>query len=111
MDLLIDEFELAAEKDDALNLVIAGTPVNNKLKHICNNPVSKPKCDKGVIYHLDFIPGEKIPFCFEVYDIVILPYIAIDHSGIIPLEYSFNKLVIATDIRDFTEIIEHNKVG
>ena len=111
MALLIDEFELVTEIDNALNLVIAGTPINNKLKHIYNNQTSTPKFDKRIIYHLDFIPREKIPVYFMAYNIVILPYKAIDRLEIIHLAYSFSKPIIATDVGDFSEIIEHNKSG
>ena len=111
MDSLIDKFELAAEKDDALSFVIAGTPINNKLNHIYNNQISKSKFNKRIIYYLDFIPREKIPVYYGAYDFLILPDREIDQSGIIHLAYSFSKPVIATDVGDFTEIKEHNNSG
>ena len=52
-----------------------------------------------------------VPFYFEAADIVVLPYTAIDHSGIIHLAYSFNRPVISTNVGDFSEVIEDNKSG
>jgi len=111
LDLLIDAFELVAEKDNNINLIIAGAPINNKLSDRYWQQILKSNFRERIIYHNNFIPGEKIPLYFEASDILVLPYKSIDHSGIIHLAYSFSKPVIATDVGDFKEIIEHNKSG
>jgi glycosyltransferase involved in cell wall biosynthesis len=111
LDLLIDAFELVAEKDNNINLIIAGAPINDELKNRYKSKISESKFRERIIYHFNFIPSEKIPVYFEASDIIVLPYKSIDHSGIIHLAYSFSKPVIATDVGDFKEIIEHNKSG
>lgn len=111
LDLLLDAFDLVAEKDNKLKLLIAGAPINQELKNKYNNQILKSKFSERMFYHSDFIPSEKIPVYFEASDVIILPYKSIDHSGIIHLAYSFSKPVIATNVGDFSEIIEHNKSG
>jgi glycosyltransferase involved in cell wall biosynthesis len=111
LDLLIEAFELVAEKDNKTKLIIAGAPINSKLGNKYENQILKSKYRARIIYHLNFIPSEQIPLYFESSDIIVLPYKSIDHSGIIHLAYSFSKPVIATNVGDFSETIEHNKSG
>jgi len=111
LDLLIEAFELVAEKNNNITLIIAGAPVNTELLKKYEHQILKSKFRERIIYHLNFIPSDKIPVYFESSDVVILPYKSIDHSGIIHLAYSFSKPVIATDVGDFSENIEHNKSG
>lgn len=111
LDLLIDAFELVAEKNDKIILIIAGAPLNEELRNKYNNQILKSAYRDRIINHFKFIPSEDIPLYFQSSDFVILPYRSIDHSGIIHLAYSFSKPVIATNVGDFSEVIEDNKSG
>jgi len=111
LDFLLDAFELAAGKDDKLKLVIAGAPFNEELGNKYKDKILKSNFRDRIINHFNFIPSENIHLYFQSSDIVILPYKSIDHSGIIHLAYSFSKPVIATNVGDFSEVIEHNKSG
>lgn len=109
IDLLLKAFEIAAEKDSNLKLIIAGS------EHDINKPlineIYKNKFSDRILPFLTYIPNEDIVKYFNAADIVVLPYKDIDHSGIIHLAYSFGKPVLATNVGDFNEVVIDNKSG
>ena len=59
-----------------------------------------------------FIPDNLVPDLFQRAEIVVLPYTQMSgQSGIINIACSFGKPVIATDVGDLTEIVDHGKTG
>ena len=56
-------------------------------------------------------PKDEILIPEYICDAVILPHIKISQSGIIPLAYEFNKLIIASGIPSFKENIEDGQTG
>jgi len=110
LDILLDAFELSASKDPGLKLLIAGS-VQKKLEQFYLDKIDQSEFKDRIIFHSGYIPKEKVAIYFSSADVVILPYKEIDHSGIIHLAYSFGKPVIATNVGDFSEVIQNNKSG
>jgi glycosyltransferase involved in cell wall biosynthesis len=111
IDLLLQAFEISAEKDSNLKLIIAGSVQDKDLESSINSIINNSKFKDRIIHHLQYIPNEEIVKYFSASDLVILPYKNIDHSGIIHLAYSFGKAVLSTNVGDFSEVIINDKSG
>lgn len=109
LDLLLKAFEKAAQTNDKLKLIVAGSVLDGKeavLKDIASN-----KFSHRILPFLSYIPSEEVVKYFKAADVVVLPYKDIDHSGIIHLAYSFGKAVLGTNVGDFNEVIEDCRSG
>lgn len=111
LDLLLDAFEISARENKRLKLVIAGAASSVELENQYKEKVEKISKNGSIVYHPGFVPFDEVAKYFVATDVVMLPYKAIDHSGIIHLAYSFGKPLIATNVGDFSEIIENGKSG
>lgn len=111
LELLIDAFATAADRDPRLKLVIAGKPQNEQLAEQYGRQIQATAVAERVLFHDRFIPFEEVALYFTAADLVVLPYRAIDHSGIMHLAYSFGKPVICTPVGDFPEVIEQGRSG
>jgi glycosyltransferase involved in cell wall biosynthesis len=52
-----------------------------------------------------WIPDEELQVFFNASDMVVLPYVNITTSGVIPLAYSFSRPVISTLIGGICEVV------
>lgn len=111
LDLLLDAFEICAAKGGTFKLVIAGACSTRELENHYRRRVERMSRNDAVLFHPGFVPFEKTPAYFAACDVVVLPYKKIDHSGIVHLAYSFGRPLIATNVGDFSEIIEDGKSG
>ncbi|MCU0343657.1 MAG: glycosyltransferase family 4 protein [Ignavibacterium sp.] len=111
LDTLIQSFPKAAQKNSKLKLLIAGMPENLKLNERYIKLIESLNCKESVLYEFSFIPSNSIALYFSASDLVVLPYRNIDHSGIIHLSYSFARPILATNVGDFSEIIEERITG
>jgi len=66
---------------------------------------------RNIIVIDKYIPRDDVQIYFNASDVVVLPYIEITQSGIIPLAYSFGRPVIATDVGALSEMIINKKTG
>jgi len=110
LDILLDAFELSASNDSKLKLLIAGS-IQKKLEGFYLDKIDSSKHKDRIIFHSRYIPKDDIAIYFSASDAIMLPYREIDHSGIIHLAYSFGKPVIATNVGDFSEVIQNNESG
>ena len=60
---------------------------------------------------LVFIPSDEVGTYFSASDVVVLPYKNASQSGIIPLAYSYQRPVIASDIKGIREMVIDGKTG
>lgn len=111
LDLLLDAFEICVRKGSPLRLVIAGAADSPELETHYRRRIEKISIDDSILFHAGFIPSEKVAAYFVACDVVILPYKEIDHSGLVHLAYSFGRPLIATNVGDFSEVIEDGKSG
>ena len=111
VDLLLDAFKICSQQDEQLKLVIAGKPFSQELEDRYKKMIADIPSKDAIFFDANYIPFEKVPLYFSAADVIILPYKDIDHSGIIYLAYSFGLPIIATNVGDFSETIEHGKSG
>lgn len=92
LDLLLDAFALALEKNPNLKLTIAG---NGDLKDYL------PKIKylkKSITIVNKWLSEDEIQSLVSETNLVVLPYLEASQSGIIPLAFGFGKTVIATNV-------------
>jgi glycosyltransferase involved in cell wall biosynthesis len=111
LDLLLDAFEHCARYSSPLKLVIAGAPQTTELENHYRRRINQISTDDSIVFHANFIPSEKVATYFVACDVVILPYKEIDHSGLVHLAFSFGRPLIATNVGDFSEVIEEGMSG
>lgn len=86
-----------------IQLRIAGNgDISNKEKHLI------AQLKDNIDLHIEWIKDKDIEKIIKDVDMVILPYIEASQSGVIPLSYSFGKMVIATDVGGLSEQIYDN---
>jgi len=107
LDIVIKSLNLIKEYD--VKLLIAGKCYQNKKMYI--NMIKEYNLEDKIIWHDEYIPESKVNYYFSAADAVILSHKRIYQSGIIPLAYNFNKLIIASDIDSFKEHIIDTKTG
>jgi glycosyltransferase involved in cell wall biosynthesis len=97
LDLLLDAFTLALEKNPNLKLTIAGIGVlkdyHHKIQYL----------KKSIIVINKWLSEDEIQSLVSETDVVVLPYLGASQSGIIPLAYGFGKTVIATNVGSLQE--------
>lgn len=99
LEYIIKACEILVEKNINFLLTIAGRAFSYNLE--IPSPIKK-----YVRFENKFIPEQDIPTLFLNSDIVLLPYIEVTQSGVLPLAFAFGKVVIATCIGSFPEIIK-----
>lgn len=110
LDVLIKAFnELIKEGNEDIILLIAGKVWGDDLSNYENliNEVNKTKirCD------IKYIPDDEIGWYYCASDINVLPYREVYQSGVVHLAYGYEKVVIATKVGSFPEVIIDNKTG
>tara|TARA_B110000116_G_scaffold225096_1_gene204908 strand:+ start:200 stop:1327 length:1128 start_codon:yes stop_codon:yes gene_type:complete len=107
LDILLEAFNKIADLD--IKLLIAGEcyTKNNRYKKM----IDVYDLNDKIIWHNYYIPDKEIKYYFSACDAVVLPHKRISQSGIIPIAYEFNKLVICSNISSFKENIIDNKTG
>jgi glycosyltransferase involved in cell wall biosynthesis len=110
LELLIDAFERTAAQVPMLELVIAGgdhpkTPgyVNSVAQRVKHNPL---------IRFVGYVPEEAIPDLFQTASLAVMPYTSsAGSSGVAHLACQYGLPILASDIEDFRELAEHERVS
>jgi glycosyltransferase involved in cell wall biosynthesis len=110
LELLIDAFERTAAQVPTLELVIAGgdhpkTPgyVNSVAERVKHNPL---------IRFVGYVPEEAIPDLFQTASLAVMPYTSsAGSSGVAHLACQYGLPILASDIEDFRELAEHERVS
>lgn len=107
LDILINSMDKL--KDYDVKLLIAGKCYKNK--NYYKSLIKNKKLYDKIVWYDKYIPESEIHLYFSATDAIVLPYTKISQSGIVPLAYEFNKLIIASDLDSFQENILNNKTG
>lgn len=65
----------------------------------------------SVIRRLGYVPRTQAQYYFCASDAVVLPYVEITASGLVPVAYRYSRPVIATSIGGLTEAVTDNETG
>lgn len=109
LDVLINALELLPEKyRNKVSVKIVGNNVDN----IDFKQQLKSKNLSTFVDLVDqFVPESEVGDYFNWADAVILPYKKISGSGALLLSYTFNKIVITSDLPAFIEETDNGKTG
>ena len=107
LDILINALKNLKNLD--IKLLIAGESYikTNKIKDLINNN----NLSDMVIWHKKYIPNDEINLYFSASDLVVLPYRKISQSGIIPMAYHFNKIVVCSNLPSLTDHVIEKQTG
>lgn len=99
---LLSAAERLSEDLEDFRIVIAGNgPLDADIDHLGDHVTVRNR----------FIPMGEVCRLFSRCRGVILPYREASQSGIIPIAYSFQKPVIATDVGGLPEVVDHGQTG
>jgi len=107
LDILINS--LSNLKNLDIKLLIGGESYISKSK--IKDLIKKNDLSEMIIWHNKYIPNSDINLYFSACDAVVLPYKKISQSGIIPMAYHFDKLVICSDILSLKEHVVDKETG
>lgn len=104
LDYLIEASKLIEAHIPNVTITIAGEGKFTKYEKL----ISK---DKNFVILNRFIPDEEVAELFGKASLVVLPYIAGTQSGVITIAGAFKKPVVATDVGNFSEMVENGTTG
>ena len=107
LDILINA--LSDMKNLDVKLLIAGESYISTKK--IRDLINKNDVSNMIIWDRKYIPNSDINLYFSACDAVVLPYRKISQSGIIPMAYHFDKLVVSSDIPSLKEHIVEKETG
>ena len=101
---MIEAGKLIKQQFPEITITIAGEGDFNKYKELIKGDSNFTICNK-------FIPDNEVATLFQKAAIVVLPYTDGSQSGIISIAGSFKKPVVATNVGNFSEMVENGKTG
>jgi len=104
LDYLIEANKLIKEHIPDVTITIAGEGGFTKYEKLIGK-------DKNFVILNRFIPDEEVAELFGKASLVVLPYIAGTQSGVITIAGAFKKPVVATDVGNFSEMVENGQTG
>ena len=107
LDIVIKAINQIKKYD--IKLLIAGKCYRKKNTYV--KLINKYKLQDKVIWHDKYIPDSQISLYFSAVDAVVLSHENISQSGIVPLAYHFNKLIIASNIDSFRKDVVNRETG
>ena len=110
LDVLLQGFALAREKDKSLHLVIGGRVWKtdfSKYAQIIESHGLAPHCS----LHIRYIPDAEVPYFYRCADLVVLPHLRIYQSGVVLLAMSYGSPVLVSDIAGMLEAISDERTG
>lgn len=97
------EILIEAVRDLDCYVTVAGQPEYNIDEIVRRNP--------QIRFELTWISDDRLKELFSTHAIVVLPYKDIDNSGLVYLAMSYGKVVVASDLNMFKEIISDRVNG
>lgn len=107
LDLLIEAF--SKSKND-FHLIIAGKLRDDNWERY-QKIIDENQLRRRITTFIRHISDEEREMLFKIAHTVILPYRLIYQSGVLLMSLSFGKVVVASDLPPFKEIIQHGKNG
>ena len=109
LDVLLNSLSHFKKIKDNFNLIIAGECYSQKKKYL--ELINNNELQDNIVWDDFYIPDEDVNLYFSACDIVVLPYKKASQSGIIPISYNYNKLVVSSDIAGLREFIIPGDTG
>ena len=109
LDILIRSNKYLKNNLDDYNIIICGECYGDRKKYI--EMISQFSSNSEIRWIDQYISEDLSAKYFAAADAVVLPYKSASQSGVIPLSYSYNTPVIASDISGIKEMIKDKETG
>jgi len=109
LDVLLRAANELKNKNIQFRLLIVGECYEKENKY--NRLISDFKLQKHTQWINEYVPDRDINLYFSASDLVVLPYKKASQSGIIPIAYNYNKIVLVSDVNGLNEFVENEKTG
>ena len=109
LDTLIRANQHLSGKLRDYKIIICGESYEDKAKYV--DMISKFSSNNEIEWIDEYIPKDIASIYFAASDVVVLPYRSASQSGVIPLSYSYERPVIASNIMGISEMVEHKSTG
>ena len=106
-DVLLQSFSKIQNKN--IYLLAAGECYGSAEKYY--DLISELKIEDSITWKNEYINDNEVHYYFSAADIIVLPYRSASQSGIIPIAYSYDLPVIATNVGGLPEVIEDGRSG
>ena len=110
LDVLLEGFALARERDNRLHLLIGGRVWKtdfSKYAQIIERRGLAPHCT----LHIRYIPDPEASLFYRCADLVVLPYLRIYQSGVVLEAMSHGSPVLVSDLAGMLEAIDDERTG
>ena len=109
LDILLKSLPIVKKEINNIKLFIVGECYDNVNKY--KDIINKYNLEKNIVWINKYIPENDINLYFSSSDLVVLPYKNTSQSGIIPISYKYNKLVLGSNIEGINDFIVEGKTG
>ena len=110
LETLISSNKFLAKSLDDYQIIICGECYENSSKYMRLIEQFSSNSD-DIIWINQYLSDEMSSLYFAASDVVALPYDSASQSGVIPMAYSYERPVIASDIMGIKEMIQENQTG
>ena len=109
LDTLIRANQQLCDKLKDYKIIICGESYEDE--SIYTDMISKFSKNNEIEWINKYIPEDTASMYFAASDVIVLPYQSASQSGVIPLSYSYERPVIASNIPGISEMIDDKKTG
>jgi glycosyltransferase involved in cell wall biosynthesis len=110
LDILLEALYLLKQRHVNCELTIAGKLWRSTFDEY-QNIIDRKELVSSIKSHIRYIPDDEVWSFFNDTNLVVLPYRKIYQSGVLLMAMSYGRVVLASDLPAFTEIIQHNYNG
>ncbi|MDW5562356.1 MAG: glycosyltransferase family 4 protein [Methanomassiliicoccus sp.] len=104
LEFLLEAMVEVGKRYPDVKLIIAGSGDLSKYDDLLRRQTN-------LEVHNRYIADQEVPSFFQRAKLVVLPYLEVTQSGVIPIAYSFRKPVVATDVGSIPEVVDDGATG
>jgi len=108
LDLALEAINRLRERP-RLRLVVAGEFYEPREPY--DHQIARLNLADRAIIHDRYIPNEEVAVYFRAADLLVAPYRAISHSGVVQIARGFGLPVVASDVGGMREIVSDGRTG
>lgn len=109
VDVLLRAAATLRDRGVAFRVLLAGAPFATV--ELYRDLARKLDIEERVLFHARYIEEEEVPSYFEAASVVVLPYRAIDQSGVAIAALTMGRAIVATRIAGLAELVEQGACG
>ncbi len=107
LEVLVEAFELVRRQRPAARLVVAGAQADVDVTALRTAAARIGNIDLRIGY----VPVADVSSLFETARLVVAPYLVANQSGVIHLAQGFARPVVASDVGDLGDAVQHGETG